>query len=62
MIEEIEIDEDIDKYQNCLDDDDKEWTTQEELNMRDCYGIKCMADETLATIQNGHMKTASMHL
>lgn len=26
MLKEIEIDDDIDKYQNCLDDDDKHWT------------------------------------
>ena len=26
MLDEIEINEDIDKYTNCLDDDDKQWT------------------------------------
>lgn len=26
MLEDIEIDEDIDRYQNCLDEDDKNWT------------------------------------
>lgn len=62
MIEEIEIDEDIDRYQNCLDNDDKDWTVQEELNMRDCYGLKCITDETLELIQNGRMKTHKMHL
>ena len=29
-LDEVEIDDDIDKYQNCLDDDDKRWSAMEE--------------------------------
>ena len=47
MVDELEINEDIDKCTNCLDDDDKDWTLQEELNMRNCYGIKCYEDKAL---------------
>lgn len=62
MLDELEINEDIDRYTNCLDDDDKDWTVQEELNMRNCYGIKCYEDRAFEAIQNGHMKSPIMHL
>ena len=62
MVDELEINEDIDKYTNCLDDDDKDWTLQEELNMRNCYGIKCYEDKALEDIYMGHMKSPTMHL
>lgn len=62
MLDEINIDEDIDTYANCLDDDDKQWTVQEELNMRDCYGIKTMDKKAIEDITNGWMKHESMHL
>jgi len=62
MLKDLEIDEDIDTYQNCLDDDDKHWTIQEELNMRDCYGIKTLAEQSVTDIYNGHMKSSEMHL
>ena len=62
MTDDMELDEDIDKYPNCLDDDDKEWTVQEELNMRDCYGIKTISDESIKKLYNGHMKSPTMHL
>ena len=62
MLSEIEIDENIDTYANCLDDDDKNWTVQEELNMRDCYGITTMEDSGLEDVKNGWMKSDSMHL
>lgn len=62
MIEDIEIDEDIDAYPNCLDDDDKEWTVQEEMNMRNCYTLKCISDETIQEIYAGHLKKPDMHL
>jgi len=62
MLEEMEIDEDIDSYPNCLDDDDKDWTIQEELNMRNCYGIKTITDESVERIYNGHLRSPEMHL
>lgn len=62
MLEEIEIDEDIDVYQNCLDDDDKEWTLAEERNMRSNFGIQTMLQESKDLIAGGKMKTKDMHL
>jgi len=62
MLKDLEIDEDIDTYPNCLDDDDKDWSVQEELNMRDCYGIKCIPDDSITDVRNGYMKHHSMHL
>lgn len=59
---ELDINEDIDTYANCLDEDDKDWTVQEELNMKNCYGIRTMDDDSIGYIYNGHMKSYSMHL
>ena len=38
LFQNFEVDEEIDLYQNCLDDDDKEWTLMEEDNSAK-YGI-----------------------
>lgn len=38
LIEELETDDVIDKYQNTLDEDDKTWSLMEEQLMND-YGI-----------------------
>ncbi len=35
---DLELNEDIELYQHCLDSDDRAWTIQEELNSRK-YGI-----------------------
>ena len=37
-LDELEINEDIDKYQNCLGDEDKLYTIAEEKNIRS-FGI-----------------------
>jgi hypothetical protein len=44
-VEDFEIDEDIEFYQNCLDDNDKKWTIKEEELMRK-YGISTLLPVT----------------
>lgn len=44
-ITEMTIDETIDLYQNCLDQDDKDFTLEEERNSLK-YGIRTMLSET----------------
>jgi len=34
FIGDVNVDEQIDEYQNCLDDDDRQWTISEEKNSR----------------------------
>jgi hypothetical protein len=62
MIDAMEINEDIDTYTNCLDENDRRWTIQEELNMKDCYNISTKQDEIIEDIKNGWMKRSDMHL
>lgn len=45
-LEDLEINEDIDKYANCLDKDCKNWTMKEEENLRR-FGIKTMFEKNL---------------
>jgi hypothetical protein len=49
---DFEINEDIEFYQNCLDNDDKNWTIKEEQNMRK-YGISTLLPETEKSIEDG---------
>lgn len=51
-IEDFEINEDIEFYQNCLDEDDKKWTIQEEENMRK-YGISTLLPVTEKSLAEG---------
>lgn len=60
LLEDLVIDEQIDKYQKCLDPDDKDWTQKEE-EMLNSYGIKTMVGDTLEIISNTKM-TKMMHL
>jgi len=51
------IDEEIDLYQNCLDDDDKNFSLKEEENC--CkYGIRTMLKKTREGFENGKLKDA----
>ena len=61
MLEDLEIDEDIDTYPNCLDDDDKNWTAMEEENCIK-YGMPTMLHDQLESIKQGKMKSQKMHL
>jgi hypothetical protein len=45
VVEDFEVDEYIDLYQNCLDQDDKDWTIAEEENMRQ-YGMSTLLPTT----------------
>jgi len=49
LLEDLEIDEDIDTYANCLDEDDKTWTTKEEENCMQ-YGMPTMLHDQLEAI------------
>jgi hypothetical protein len=40
----FKIDEVIDMYYKCLDDDDREWTIQEEDYFRDMFDLDIMLD------------------
>jgi hypothetical protein len=61
FIQEFEVDEEIDLYQNCLDDDDKDWTLKEEENSAK-YGIQSMMHETKESIKHGRMSDDKFHL
>jgi hypothetical protein len=51
------IDEEIDLYQNCLDEDDKNYSLKEEENC--CkYGIRTMLTKTRLGFENGKLKDA----
>lgn len=52
VIEDFEIDEEIEVYQNCLDADDKKWTIEEEKNMRK-YGMSTLLPATEDSYEKG---------
>jgi hypothetical protein len=52
---ELEINEEIDLYQNCLDDDDKNFAVMEEANSAK-YGIKTMLKSTKQSMKDGKCK------
>jgi len=50
---DIEADsEDLDIYFKHLDDDDRNWSIQEELNNREMLGMQCMLDSTMDMMKN----------
>ena len=60
-LHDIEINDDIDKYQNCLDDDDKEWSLMEEKGLNK-FGIISKVPEQIEWLGKGHLKDKKMHL
>ena len=60
-LSEIEVDEDIPVYQQCLDDDDRSWTLREEDLLRE-YGLQTLLDAEYQSIQNNHQKDKDSHL
>ena len=60
VLEDLEINEDIDSYQNCLDDDDKQFTQKEEINMRR-FGLQAIFTDTLDQLKAAKMRD-KMHL
>ena len=58
-IGDLNLDEEIDKYQNCLDDDAKRWSVEEEHNIRS-FGIQTMCQCTYSSLEKGRRK--EMHL
>lgn len=61
MLHDVEIDDDIDKYQNCLDEDDKRWSRKEEEGLNK-FGIVSKFAEAEALIAKGKMVDPKMHL
>jgi len=61
MLHDVEIDDDIDKYQNCLDDDDKRWSQKEEEGLNK-FGIVSKYPEAEELIAKGKMADDKMHL
>jgi len=60
VLHDVEIDDDIDKYQNCLDKDDKDWSIQEEAGLNR-FGIISKFPEEHKRMADGEMKPG-MHL
>ena len=54
MFEET-LDENIDSYHKCLDDDDRSWTIKEEENCRNILQLKTMYDQTLDKMKNNRI-------
>jgi len=46
-IGDLEIDEDLDNYFNCIDDVDRNWSIKEEENARSVLNMKILDNETL---------------
>jgi len=60
-LEDIEVDEDIDLYQNCLDKDDQSFSLKEEENMRK-FGMWTQLNETMKRVKGGELSKPEMHL
>jgi len=60
-LDDIEVDEDIDLYQNCLDEDDQKFSLKEEENMR-TFGMWTQMNETMTRVKNGKLSKPEMHL
>ena len=55
FLSEIKVDEVIDNYYKCLDDDDREWTIKEEDYYRDIFNLDIMLDNTLEKLKNNKL-------
>lgn len=55
FLNEIKVDEVIDNYYKCLDDDDREWTIKEEDYYRDIFNLDIMLDNTLEKLKNNKL-------
>jgi hypothetical protein len=57
----IEVDEQIPPYQQCLDEDDRSWTVEEEKLLRS-YGLQTMLDTEYLCIRDNHLENKQNHL
>lgn len=48
---ELDLDEDIDNYYNCLDAHDRKWSIKEEENCRKVLGMKIITDDALEKLK-----------
>ena len=53
--DDIVLDETIDTYYKCLDDDDRQWTIKEESYYRDTFDLEIMLDETVKKLKNNKL-------
>lgn len=49
---DLEIDEDLDNYFNCIDDVDRNWSIKEEENARSVLNMKILDSETLENLKS----------
>lgn len=59
-IGDLEIDEDLDNYFNCVDDVDRNWSIKEEENAREVLNMKILDNETLANYKSTTAKAATI--
>ena len=57
---DIELDEDIGKYYECLDEHDRNWSVKEEENCRDNLKFSILDDDTLDKMKNTPMGAATI--
>lgn len=55
FLDEIVLDETIDTYYKCLDDEDRQWTVKEEEYYRDTFELEIMLDDTLKKLNNNKL-------
>jgi len=48
---DLKIDEDLDNYFYCVDDNDRDWSIKEEENARNVLNMKILEDETLEKLK-----------
>jgi hypothetical protein len=51
-IGDLEIDEDLDNYFNCIDDVDRNWSIKEEEYARDVLNMKVLDNQTLTNLKS----------
>lgn len=61
MLKGFEINEKIEVYYKCLDDDDRGWTVAEEDNMRK-YGMYTAVDDQIDKIKDNKLENPKNHL
>jgi hypothetical protein len=49
------VSEKSDVYWKCLDDDDRNWSIQEEENIRKNFEFRCMLDTSYKSLQSNRM-------
>lgn len=64
MAGDYEVRENLDNYWRTLDDDDRDWSSGEEINCRALLQMKCMANDSFKNCKNnikGRSHLANIH-